>query len=95
MEKEIENKTQPIHDIKLPRNLMQSPSMVKVPFIMATPISAGMEMYNFINEKKKKISGIVLSHPRPFDKEAVGVVEKLLGTQRGECHDKASSTTKQ
>jgi hypothetical protein len=69
--------------------------MVKVPFIMATPISAGMEMYNFINEKKKKISTTILNHPRPFDKEAVAVVEKLLGTQKGEPHDKASTTTKQ
>jgi len=62
---------------------MQSPSMVKVPFIMATPISAGMEMYNFINEKKKRISSISLIK-RSIDMEAPAIIQRLLYSQNGE-----------
>lgn len=42
IEKEIEAKSVPIHEIKLPKNIIQSPSMVKVPLVVATPISQGM-----------------------------------------------------
>jgi pyruvate/2-oxoacid:ferredoxin oxidoreductase alpha subunit len=52
--------------------------MVKIPFIISTPISLGMEMYNYLNEKKKKINSIHINNTRPFDKEAIILIEKLL-----------------
>ena len=34
---------------RLPKTIVVSPSMMKVPLILATPISAGMEMLNYVN----------------------------------------------
>jgi hypothetical protein len=34
---------------RLPKAIVVSPSMMKVPLILATPISAGMEMLNYVN----------------------------------------------
>ena len=45
----------PVHEIKLPKTIMQSPSMVKVPLLCATPITAGMEMYNYLKQKSWKL----------------------------------------
>jgi len=40
---------------------MQSPSMVKVPLICSTPVTASMEMFNYLNEKSKKIKDYSIS----------------------------------
>jgi hypothetical protein len=39
---------------RLPKAVLSSPSMMKVPLICATPVSGGMEMMNYVNEKAKK-----------------------------------------
>jgi metal-dependent HD superfamily phosphatase/phosphodiesterase len=62
---------------------------------MATPISAGMEMHNYINEKKKRITHLLHNHNRVFDKEAIALVERILGLQNNGIHDKTSNTTKE
>lgn len=49
---------------------MQSPSMVKVPLICSTPITASMEMFNYLNEKSKKIKDFQNLH-WTYDKEAI------------------------
>lgn len=46
---------------------MQSPSMVKVPLICSTPVTASMEMFNYLNEKSKKIKDIPIQN-YSFDK---------------------------
>jgi len=56
---------------------MQSPSMVKVPLIVTTPISAGMEMYNFLIEKKKRLSSIK-HQERSLDKQIISIIDNVF-----------------
>jgi len=39
---------------RLPKTVLISPSTMKVPLICATPITAGMDMFNYINDKARK-----------------------------------------
>lgn len=40
---------------KLPKSVLISPSStMKVPLICQTPITTGMEMYNYVTEKQRK-----------------------------------------
>lgn len=41
--------SQPLNEIRIPKNVINSPSMFKPKLICSTPITAGMEMYNFLN----------------------------------------------
>lgn len=63
---------------KLPKNIMVSPITVKAPLICATPITAGMEMYNYVNEKARKfkeILGLGQIIKRPYEHIAVKYIE--------------------
>lgn len=91
-EKEVEARQIPISDIKLPKNIMQSPSMVKVPLIVTTPISSGMEMYNFLNEKKKMLQ-LIKQQERSLDKQIFSYIDNIFNLERREAD--MSKTTKQ
>ena len=41
--------SQPLNEIRIPKNVINSPQMFKPKLICSTPITAGMEMYNFLN----------------------------------------------
>lgn len=59
---------------------------------MATPISTGMEMYNYINEKKKRIKQIN-THERPFDKNIINLIDQIFSFYRND-NDKVNKETK-
>lgn len=45
---------------KLPKAVLVSPSStMKVPLICQTPITTGMEMYNYVTEKNRKFRELV------------------------------------
>lgn len=63
---------------KLPKNIMVSPITVKAPLICATPITAGMEMYNYVNEKARKfkeILGLGQTIKRPYEHMVIKYIE--------------------
>jgi len=51
----------------LPKGIVQSPSMVVVPFVCSTPTTASMEMYNYLTDKSRKLKDLPLQQ-RQFDK---------------------------
>lgn len=53
---------------------MQSPSMLKVPLICSTPITKGMEMYNYINEKARKSTTLLTNHSKKHDNVALALI---------------------
>lgn len=63
--------------------------MVKVPLVMATPISTGMEMYNFLNEKKNKIP----DNQRTLDKNILTYIDRIFNIYRNE-NDKTNKNNK-
>ena len=60
--------------------------MVKVPLICSTPVTASMEMFNYLNEKSKKIKDIPIQN-YAFDKEACSLVEYVLGEKDKKIED--------
>lgn len=67
----------PAHDIKLPKTIMQSPSMVKVPLLCATPITAGMEMYNYLKQMVKRLSSNH-NNERSIDKKVNSLIDVVF-----------------
>jgi len=79
-------------DIKLPKSVMQSPSMMKVPLICSTPITTGMEMFNYINEKARKFKEMLSqgnAQTRPFEQTAFKCIETVYEKSKKD-HDKKS-----
>ncbi len=56
---------------------MQSPSMVKVPLLCATPITAGMEMYNYLKQKVNKLTNSY-GHERSIDKKISSLIDQVF-----------------
>lgn len=52
--------------------------MVKVPLLSATPITAGMEMYNYIKQKAKLLNA-THSHERSIDKKVNSLIDNVFG----------------
>lgn len=57
-----------IADLKLPKAVVQSPSMVKVHLICSTPITMGMEMYQYTMEKARRFKEQSSKKEIPFRK---------------------------
>lgn len=93
IEKEIENRNMPAHEIKLPKSIMQSPSMVKVPLLCATPITAGMEMYNYLKQKSWKFKDMH-SQVRPFDKNVVALIDRVFDLEDKNMDQKSKDLKK-
>ena len=61
---------------------MQSPSMVRVPLICAaTPISAAMEMYNYLKQKSQLLNSSH-SHERSIDKNISSLVDEVFSLEK-------------
>lgn len=60
---------------------MQSPSMVKVPLICSTPITASMEMYNYLKNKTRKFKE-VHNHERSIDKHVFTLIDLVFDLNR-------------
>lgn len=67
---------------------MQSPSMVKVPLICSTPVTASMEMFNYLNEKSKKIKDFSIP-AWYYDKEACMKIESIFENEKKDQERKA------
>ena len=56
---------------------MQSPSMVRVPLLCATPVSNAMEMNNFLKQKAKLLNSNH-SHERSIDRKISSLVDEVF-----------------
>lgn len=67
---------------KLPKAVLASPSStMKVPLICQTPITTGMEMYNYVNEKQRKFKEMVSNGQnviRPYEVSLVHYVSEFV-----------------
>ena len=57
---------------------MQSPSMVKAPLIFATPMTAAMEMINYLKQKIKKKSNPNSTITKSFDRKAFDYINHIF-----------------
>lgn len=57
--------------------------MVKVPLIVTTPITAGMEMYNFLNEKRKRLQ-YINQQERCLDKQIFILIDNVFSLDQKE-----------
>jgi hypothetical protein len=45
---DLQQKNIPVAEMKLPKNILQTPSTYKPALICSTPITSGMQMYNYL-----------------------------------------------
>ena len=84
----------PAHEIKLPKTIMQSPSMVKVPLICSTPITASMEMYNYLKNKTRKLKD-VHSQERSIDKHVLALIDLVFELDKKDYDKKGKELKKE
>lgn len=73
---------------------MQSPSMVKVPLLCATPITAGMEMYNYLKQKAKLLNSSH-SNERSIDKKVNSLIDAVFDLDQKNFDQKSKELKKE
>ena len=83
VENNLKNNNNQVTNVsKLPKAVLISPSStMKVPLICQTPITTGMEMYNYVTEKNRKFKDMLSQSQvptRPYEIQVVKYIQDFV-----------------
>jgi hypothetical protein len=73
----VTGKSEGIAVSRLPKAVLVSPSTMKVPLICATPITTGMEMFNYVTEKARKFNDMFAQGQMPARSHEPAVIKHM------------------